>query len=234
MFINVVLREKLAKHLQRYVALSYLCWYLVAMVKMKILWMRRYCSSCLGPKTLLQRVALNNLKVVRNLTTKRQNFQVKGRYELMMIEREPARKRCNDQLSQIYHVKLQENARYSCSRTHKNLITFPRNPLLKTKNSSKTIRSLCSRNFNTLPQSTNIPNDKEIEEHLRRSRIPFKNGYTSIIAPCPACKSLDTSDAQKKDGKNWNLFINKTTGRFICKKCAHSGSWNEIKVPFTY
>ena len=203
---------------------------------MKILWMRR-CCSCLGPtKTPLQRVALNNLKVVRNLTTKRQNIQVQGRYELM-IEKEPARRRSSDQLSQTYPMKLQENPRFSCtisqSRTHdKNLLTIPRNCFLNTKNSSKIIRSLCSRSFNTLQQSTNIPNDKEIEEHLKRNRIPFKNGYTSIIAPCPACRSLDTSDGQKKDGKNWNLFINKTTGRFICKKCAHSGSWNEIKVPF--
>ena len=86
------------------------------------------------------------------------------------------------------------------------------------------------RALQTLPNSVKTPGDREIENHLRRLRLPFRNGYTSVVAPCPTCKMLNIEEQGTRDSKTWNLFINKMTGKFICKKCGHSGLWNEIKV----
>eukprot|EP00795_Rhopilema_esculentum_P011654 gene11654-21901_t len=86
------------------------------------------------------------------------------------------------------------------------------------------------RTIKTLPGHISGPSDKEIENFLRRFKIPYRNGYTSIVAPCQNCKILGFDDNAKADNKNWSLFINRTTGRFICKKCGNSGAWHEIKV----
>lgn len=239
MFIKLNCIGLPAGHLRRYADLNCLWCFLVAEVKMKILRMGR-CCFCLGPSTTAtiirgwgQRVGMTGLKVTRNIRTKNAFLQDRNKDELI-TESGFVRSCSSDKLAfgQICSAKLQGNARFNQKRTVSSLHTFSRYAVLNDKNTTRTI-ALRPRNFNTLPQNANFPDDKEIEDHLKRNRVPFKNGYTSIIAPCPACKSLDRSDAQRKDGKNWNLFINKTTGRFICKKCAHSGSWNEIKVPFT-
>ena len=86
------------------------------------------------------------------------------------------------------------------------------------------------RTIKTLPGQISGPSDKEIENFLRRFKIPYRNGYTSIVAPCQNCKILGFDENAKTDNKNWSLFINKMTGRFICKKCGNSGAWHEIKV----
>ena len=93
----------------------------------------------------------------------------------------------------------------------------------------KTIRNQ-TRTMQTLPNNVKAPGDRDIENHLRRLKIPFRNGYTSIVAPCPTCKSLNIEEPGTRDTKTWNMFINKMTGKFICKKCGQSGVWNEIKV----
>ena len=86
------------------------------------------------------------------------------------------------------------------------------------------------RKLQTLPNTVKTPGDREIENHLRRLKLPFRNGYTSIVAPCPTCKMLNIEDQGTRDSKTWNMFINKMTGKFICKKCGHSGLWSDIKV----
>ena len=100
--------------------------------------------------------------------------------------------------------------------------------------SRKFIRSVVDislqRSIQTLSTNVKFPGDRDIENYLKRLKIPFKNGYTSIVATCPTCKSLKMEETERPDNRHWNLFINKTTGKFICKKCGHSGAWNEIKV----
>ena len=87
-----------------------------------------------------------------------------------------------------------------------------------------------TKSIQTLPNSIKGPGDRDIENHLRRLKLPFRNGYTSIVAPCPTCRFMNVEEAGTRESRSWNLFINKMTGKFVCKKCGHSGLWNEIKV----
>ena len=108
-------------------------------------------------------------------------------------------------------------------------IGITRAPFDYRKRRVKTLNNL-KKSIQTLPNSIKGPGDRDIENHLRRLKLPFRNGYTSIVAPCPTCRFLNIEEPGVRDSRSWNLFINKMTGKFICKKCGHSGLWNEIKV----
>ena len=122
------------------------------------------------------------------------------------------------------HLAVGRNlGRFSCCRS---VISTTR-PFI---DSRETRKKRLQRSMQTLPNTVKVPADREIENHLRRQKIPFKNGYTSLVAPCPTCKSLNIEEPGIRDNKTWNMYVNKMTGKFICKKCGQSGAWNEIKV----
>ncbi|XP_051162071.1 mitochondrial DNA helicase [Leptopilina boulardi] len=57
----------------------------------------------------------------------------------------------------------------------------------------------------------------EMKKSLKSCNISFFEGHTCLLADCPLC-----------DNKS-KLYINKTTGLFICENCEHTGSWNILE-----
>ncbi|XP_011315121.1 twinkle protein, mitochondrial [Fopius arisanus] len=53
---------------------------------------------------------------------------------------------------------------------------------------------------------------------LRQNNVNFQEGHACIVINCPICGYCKQNDAK--------LYINKTTGLFVCPKCRHSGSWD--------
>ncbi len=91
-----------------------------------------------------------------------------------------------------------------------------------------------SRQFRFFPHNSSSPKNKTIEQYLASRKIPHKSGYTSIMLPCTFCGVKESDKTSKIDleaaSEQWSLFVNKTTGRFICKNCGQSGAWNDLKV----
>lgn len=58
----------------------------------------------------------------------------------------------------------------------------------------------------------------EIRQFLRTNQISFNDGYSCLHIPSPFTLS-----------KANNLFIDKTTGRFLCKETLLEGNWGEFK-----
>ncbi|KAL4705001.1 hypothetical protein ACJJTC_009789 [Scirpophaga incertulas] len=59
----------------------------------------------------------------------------------------------------------------------------------------------------------------DIRKLLRQKGFAVQDGFTSVSTKCSMCSCDDKS----KDGK---MFINKTTGYFLCPKCNVHGDWN--------
>ncbi|XP_043248677.1 twinkle protein, mitochondrial [Colletes gigas] len=68
---------------------------------------------------------------------------------------------------------------------------------------------------------TNEPVNNVSVSHLKHCFkqvcLPVIDGHTCIIVDCPICNNL------KKESK---LYVNKTTGYFMCDKCKFTGSWD--------
>ncbi|KAM4704349.1 twinkle mtDNA helicase [Rhinophrynus dorsalis] len=58
----------------------------------------------------------------------------------------------------------------------------------------------------------------EIRQYLRSKNVSFHDGYSCLHAPSPFTSSKDN-----------NLFIDKTTGRFLCKDTLLEGSWEDFQ-----
>ncbi|CAH0406082.1 unnamed protein product [Chilo suppressalis] len=58
----------------------------------------------------------------------------------------------------------------------------------------------------------------EIRKLLRQKGFAVQEGFTSLSTKCSICSS-----EEKKDSK---VYINKTTGYFVCPKCNIHGDWN--------
>ncbi|KAK2578641.1 hypothetical protein KPH14_012133 [Odynerus spinipes] len=61
-----------------------------------------------------------------------------------------------------------------------------------------------------------------IRQTLRQKSIAFMEGHTCINVDCPICE-ID------KRAKSPKIYINKTTGFFMCDKCKSVGSWNILE-----
>lgn len=57
----------------------------------------------------------------------------------------------------------------------------------------------------------------EMKRNLKSSNISFLEGHTCLLADCPLC------------GNKSKLYINKTTGLFMCENCQHTGPWNVLE-----
>ncbi|XP_073345088.1 twinkle mtDNA helicase [Pagrus major] len=62
----------------------------------------------------------------------------------------------------------------------------------------------------------------DIKQYLRSKEIPFHDGYSCLHIPSIF---VDTSD--RKD--SFSLFIDKTTGQFLCKDTLVEGSWEDLQ-----
>ncbi|XP_034938619.1 twinkle protein, mitochondrial [Chelonus insularis] len=66
----------------------------------------------------------------------------------------------------------------------------------------------------------------KIKKLLRSHNVNINEGYACITVSCPIC---NISHSQQNDSK---IFINKTTGFFLCPNCSHSGSWDQLESFF--
>lgn len=62
----------------------------------------------------------------------------------------------------------------------------------------------------------------EIKQYLRSKEIPFYDGYSCLHIP-----SIFISPSDRKD--IFSLFIDKTTGQFLCKGTLVEGSWEDLQ-----
>lgn len=62
----------------------------------------------------------------------------------------------------------------------------------------------------------------EIKQYLRSREIPFYDGYNCLHTP-----SIFLSPAHRKD--SFSLFVDKTTGQFLCKDTLVEGSWQDLQ-----
>ncbi|CAK9802535.1 Mitochondrial DNA helicase [Anthophora plagiata] len=65
----------------------------------------------------------------------------------------------------------------------------------------------------------NLPVSR-LKQFFKQQCLNVVEGYTCIIADCPIC------DNKMKESK---LYINKTTGFFMCNKCKSMGSWDILE-----
>lgn len=62
----------------------------------------------------------------------------------------------------------------------------------------------------------------EIKQYLRSKDIPFQDGYSCLHIP-----SIFVDSSARKD--SFSLFIDKTTGQFLCKDTLVEGSWEDLQ-----
>lgn len=69
----------------------------------------------------------------------------------------------------------------------------------------------------------------EIRQYLRAHGIPFQDGHSCLRAPSPFVKALQLKD-QTGAPASFSLFIDKTTGRFLCMTSLAEGSWEDFQA----
>ncbi|XP_044034324.1 twinkle protein, mitochondrial [Siniperca chuatsi] len=62
----------------------------------------------------------------------------------------------------------------------------------------------------------------DIKQYLRSKDIPFHDGYSCLHIP-----SIFVDSSARKD--SFSLFIDKTTGQFLCKDTLVEGSWEDLQ-----
>ncbi|EFA00172.2 mitochondrial DNA helicase [Tribolium castaneum] len=86
--------------------------------------------------------------------------------------------------------------------------------------------SVHTRKFNDVPFE-DIPEVSStlIKRVLNKTKISFNEGFTCFIIACPFCTKRAKSNIHK-------LYINKTTGMFMCSSCKFTGQWNFLDHHF--
>ncbi|XP_030873138.1 twinkle protein, mitochondrial isoform X2 [Leptonychotes weddellii] len=69
----------------------------------------------------------------------------------------------------------------------------------------------------------------EIRQYLRAHGISFQDGHSCLRAPSPFVKALQLKD-QTGATASFSLFIDKTTGRFLCMTSLAEGSWEDFQA----
>lgn len=69
----------------------------------------------------------------------------------------------------------------------------------------------------------------EIRQYLRAHGIPFQDGHSCLRAPSPFVGSSDIKN-QKDSTASFCLFIDKTTGHFLCMTSLAEGSWEDFQA----
>ncbi|XP_043286242.1 twinkle protein, mitochondrial [Venturia canescens] len=64
----------------------------------------------------------------------------------------------------------------------------------------------------------------QIKKTLKQFNIGYQDGHACILTDCPLCAA-----EKRKDSK---VYINKTTGFFMCQNCRHTGPWTTLEKFF--
>lgn len=123
---------------------------------------------------------------------------------------------CCLDFTKFYGQKTNQSLPYN-RRTY--LLNFQRLPFRHSRR-QKTLSS---------GSSSHAPSTRQIEQLLLSKELSFEHGHTSILATCPFCASRKVTLTDKTN-KDLTLYINKTTGSHVCKRCRHTGSWEQFKV----
>ncbi|XP_064419029.1 twinkle protein, mitochondrial isoform X2 [Latimeria chalumnae] len=67
----------------------------------------------------------------------------------------------------------------------------------------------------------------EIRQYLRLKGIPFHDGYSCLHVPSFFVERPPGTESVEKDG--CALFVDKTTGQFLCKETQVEGSWEDFQ-----
>ncbi|XP_064625102.1 twinkle mtDNA helicase-like [Lineus longissimus] len=89
--------------------------------------------------------------------------------------------------------------------------------------SSQWTPDISSRGFARVPSPTNQDSSStaDIVSFLKRQGVKYIDGHTCFSMTCPRFKNLK-ADADR-------LFVNKTTGHFVCRSCKKSGKWSQLR-----
>ncbi|CAH1366787.1 unnamed protein product [Tenebrio molitor] len=84
--------------------------------------------------------------------------------------------------------------------------------------------NLFTRNYNDIPFE-DVPEVSPalIKKTLNNQKVSFEEGFTSFIIACPLCSGNAIKNTK---GNLQNVYINKTTGMFMCVSCKYTGEWN--------
>lgn len=66
-----------------------------------------------------------------------------------------------------------------------------------------------------------------VKKTLKATGQTFEDGFTCIKTTCPVCDCEQNLNKLTK-----NIYVNKTTGHFLCCNCQHVGNWNNIENLF--
>lgn len=66
----------------------------------------------------------------------------------------------------------------------------------------------------------------KIKAFLKRHNITFEDGHTGYLTACPKCHKGSKTTAT-------HVYINKTTGTFLCASCKRMGTWNQLEAFLT-
>lgn len=70
----------------------------------------------------------------------------------------------------------------------------------------------------------------EIRQYLRAHGIPFQDGHSCLRAPSPFVASTDIKNQKSDATTSFCLFIDKTTGHFLCMTSLAEGSWEDLQA----
>ncbi|XP_043912420.1 twinkle protein, mitochondrial isoform X1 [Protopterus annectens] len=88
------------------------------------------------------------------------------------------------------------------------------------------------RNFKKDPAAaldSSVPpvSTTEIRQYLKSKNIPFHDGYSCLHAPSFFVEKQTSAGTVEKE--DFCLFIDKTTGQFLCKETLVEGSWQDLQ-----
>lgn len=63
-----------------------------------------------------------------------------------------------------------------------------------------------------------------VKDFLAQQNVDYKQGFTSLVVECKQCKNC--TNAKADQGR---IFINNTTGGFVCAQCLWSGHWQKFE-----
>ncbi|CAH0722790.1 unnamed protein product, partial [Brenthis ino] len=84
-----------------------------------------------------------------------------------------------------------------------------------------TIKNVHNVDLSDIPKITVT----DIRKLLRQKGFAVQDGFTSITTKCMLCSE---EKSEHKKGEN-RLYVNKTTGYFLCPKCNTHGDWNILE-----
>uniref|UniRef100_F7CUW8 Twinkle mtDNA helicase n=1 Tax=Monodelphis domestica TaxID=13616 RepID=F7CUW8_MONDO len=70
----------------------------------------------------------------------------------------------------------------------------------------------------------------EIRQYLRAQGIPFQDGHSCLRTPSPFLSPVGSEAENWTEGSPHSLFIDKTTGHFLCTGSLAEGNWEDFQA----